>query len=117
MFGREFAIARRMRRPILRNFQSAGDIVMLTAAVRNLHRSYPGEFVPDVRTPFPELWAHNPHTHYVAGTGLSPVPLIEKHHERIFSMHLKDRKRAGHDKSETCHGARATHRSRTSCRC
>jgi sugar phosphate isomerase/epimerase len=38
--------------------------------------------------------------HYVAGTGLSPVPLIEKHHARIFSMHLKDRKRAGHDKSE-----------------
>ena len=38
--------------------------------------------------------------HYVAGTGLSPVPLIERHHERIFSMHLKDRKRAGHDKSD-----------------
>ncbi len=38
--------------------------------------------------------------HYVAGTGLSPVPLIEKHHARIFSMHLKDRKRAGRDKSE-----------------
>jgi sugar phosphate isomerase/epimerase len=38
--------------------------------------------------------------HYVAGTGISPVPLIEKHHARIFSMHLKDRKRAGHDQSE-----------------
>jgi len=38
--------------------------------------------------------------HYVAGTGISPVPLIEKHHARIFSMHLKDRKRAGHDSSE-----------------
>jgi sugar phosphate isomerase/epimerase len=38
--------------------------------------------------------------HYVAGTGISPVPLIEKHHARIFSMHLKDRKRAGRDKSE-----------------
>ena len=50
-----------MRRLILRNFQSAGDIVMLTAAVRDLHRSYPGEFVTDVRTPFPDLWAHNPH--------------------------------------------------------
>jgi ADP-heptose:LPS heptosyltransferase len=61
VFGRELAIARRMRRPILRNSQSAGDIVMLTAAVRDLHRSYPGEFVTDVRTPFPELWAHNPH--------------------------------------------------------
>ena len=34
---------------------------MLTAAVRDLHRAYPGEFVTDVRTPFPDLWAHNPH--------------------------------------------------------
>ena len=38
--------------------------------------------------------------HYVAGTGLSPVPLIEKHHARIFSMHLKDRKKLCHDSSE-----------------
>ena len=38
--------------------------------------------------------------HYVAGTGLSPVPLIEKHHARIFSMHLKDRKKVCHDNSE-----------------
>jgi sugar phosphate isomerase/epimerase len=38
--------------------------------------------------------------HYVAGTGVSPVPLIEKHHARIFSMHLKDRKKVCHDASE-----------------
>jgi sugar phosphate isomerase/epimerase len=38
--------------------------------------------------------------HYVAGTGLSPVPLIEKLHSRIFSMHLKDRKKLCHDRSE-----------------
>ncbi len=50
-----------MRRLILRNFQSAGDIVMLTAAVRDLHRSYPGEFLTDVQTPFPQLWANNPY--------------------------------------------------------
>lgn len=30
--------------------------------------------------------------HYVAGTNESPLPLIEKHHERIISLHLKDRK-------------------------
>ena len=30
--------------------------------------------------------------HYVAGTNHSPIPLIEKHHERILSLHLKDRK-------------------------
>ena len=49
------------RRLILRNFQSPGDIVMLTAAVRDLHRSNPGQFVTDVRTPCPQLWENNPH--------------------------------------------------------
>lgn len=46
---------------ILKNFQSPGDILMLTATVRDLHRSYPGEYVTDVRTPFPQLWEHNPY--------------------------------------------------------
>lgn len=31
--------------------------------------------------------------HYVAGTSESPLPLIERHHERILSLHLKDRKK------------------------
>jgi sugar phosphate isomerase/epimerase len=30
--------------------------------------------------------------HYVAGTNCSPIPLIEKHHDRILSLHIKDRK-------------------------
>lgn len=34
---------------------------MLTAAVRDLHRCYPGEFQTDLRTPYPDLWRHNPH--------------------------------------------------------
>lgn len=31
--------------------------------------------------------------HYVAGTSQSPIPFLEKHHERITSIHLKDRKK------------------------
>jgi sugar phosphate isomerase/epimerase len=31
--------------------------------------------------------------HYVAATGESPIPLIEKHHDRITNLHLKDRKK------------------------
>jgi len=31
--------------------------------------------------------------HYVAGTNQSPLPLIEKHRDRIVSLHLKDRKK------------------------
>jgi len=49
------------RKLILRNFQSPGDVVMLTAAVRDLHRCHPGEFVTDVRTSCPDLWMYNPH--------------------------------------------------------
>lgn len=30
--------------------------------------------------------------HYVAGTSQSPIPFIEKHHQRITSVHFKDRK-------------------------
>lgn len=30
--------------------------------------------------------------HYVAGTNHSPLPLIEKYHDRILSLHIKDRK-------------------------
>jgi len=30
--------------------------------------------------------------HYLAGTSESPIPIIQKHHDRILSLHLKDRK-------------------------
>jgi sugar phosphate isomerase/epimerase len=34
--------------------------------------------------------------HYVAGSkGLSPIPVIEKYHQRILSLHLKDRTAGG----------------------
>jgi sugar phosphate isomerase/epimerase len=32
--------------------------------------------------------------HFVAGTSESPIPVILKHHDRIASMHLKDRQKA-----------------------
>lgn len=49
------------RKVILRNFQSPGDIVMLTAAVRDLHIGNPGMFTTDVRTACEGLWENNPY--------------------------------------------------------
>lgn len=46
---------------ILINFQAPGDILMLTAAVRDLHRCYPNRFLTDVRTSSPALWENNPY--------------------------------------------------------
>ena len=50
-----------MQKLILKCSLSPGDIVTLTAAVRDLHLAYPGEYVTDVRTPCPALWENNPH--------------------------------------------------------
>ncbi|MDB5387172.1 MAG: ADP-heptose:LPS heptosyltransferase-like protein [Planctomycetaceae bacterium] len=50
-----------MRKLLLRSFQSPGDVVMLTAAVRDLHLSHPGGFQTDVRTSADALWQHNPY--------------------------------------------------------
>lgn len=48
------------RRLMLRCWYSLGDITLLTAAVRDLHRAYPRQFRVDVRTPFNDVWLHNP---------------------------------------------------------
>jgi ADP-heptose:LPS heptosyltransferase len=50
-----------VRRIILKTFQSPGDVLMLTAAVRDLHAAHPGMFQTDVRTSADALWLNNPH--------------------------------------------------------
>ncbi|HEV3272602.1 MAG TPA: glycosyltransferase family 9 protein [Candidatus Methylacidiphilales bacterium] len=50
-----------MKKLILKNFLPPGDIIMLTAAVRDLHRCYPGQFQTDVRTLYDQLWENNPY--------------------------------------------------------
>jgi ADP-heptose:LPS heptosyltransferase len=55
-----------MDKLVLSNFQAPGDTVMLTAAVRDLHRCYPGLFQTDVRTSYPELWENNPYISEIA---------------------------------------------------
>ena len=46
---------------ILMSFQSPGDTLMMTAAVRDLHRAYPNTFLTDVRTFHPDMWKNNPY--------------------------------------------------------
>lgn len=53
--------AKTMRRLTLKSFLSPGDIIMMTAAVRDLHLAFPGQFQTDVRTVVPALWENNPY--------------------------------------------------------
>jgi ADP-heptose:LPS heptosyltransferase len=67
-----------MQKLILVNYQSPGDGVMLTAAVRDLHRYHPNQFLIDVRTGSPELWENNPY--------LTPLD-IEDPDVRVLECH------------------------------
>jgi Mannosyltransferase putative len=67
---------------ILKCGLSPGDIVMLTAAVRDLHRCYPQRFLTDVRTLCPDLWTHNPHLTPLQETD-ADVRILECHYPLI----------------------------------
>jgi len=54
-------IIKKKRKVVLLNFLSPGDVVVMTATVRDLHRKYPGEFITDVHTSAPEIWENNPY--------------------------------------------------------
>jgi ADP-heptose:LPS heptosyltransferase/2-polyprenyl-3-methyl-5-hydroxy-6-metoxy-1,4-benzoquinol methylase len=79
-----------MRRLILKSFQSPGDILMMTAAVRDLHAACPGQFQTDVRTAADALWLNNPRlTRLQEGTaGVETVkmeyPLIHQSNQRPY---------------------------------
>lgn len=59
---------------------SPGDIVTLTAAVRDLHAAHPGSFLTDVRTPCPAIWENNPH---ITPIDENEGQLVEMHYPLI----------------------------------
>jgi hypothetical protein len=61
----------------LKSFQSPGDIVMLSAAVRNLHTAHPGRFQTDVRTSADAIWENNPH-----------LPRLDEHNPKVASLDM-----------------------------
>jgi len=77
-----------MRRLILRSFQSPGDVVMLTAAVRDLHRAHPGQFETDVRTSVDPLWENNPYITRMQ-EGMPDVESIDMHYPLIHESNCR----------------------------
>ena len=46
---------------ILRHFLSPGDVLMMSPAIRDLHKTYPDKYITDVRTSCNALWENNPY--------------------------------------------------------
>src|SRR5262249_10126777 len=71
-----------MRRLILKSFQSPGDVLMLTAAVRDLHLAAPGRFQTDVRTSCPALWENSPRVTSLR-EGEADVEVLDMHYPLV----------------------------------
>jgi len=56
-----FKVVEKMKKLLLHSHQCPGDILMLTAAVRDLQRAHLGRFLVDVRTSAGEIWENNPY--------------------------------------------------------
>ena len=77
-----------MKRLILRSFQSPGDVVMLTAAMRDLHAAAPGQFLTDVRTSADALFENNPHITRLQ-EGNSGVESLDMHYPLVHQSNQR----------------------------
>lgn len=84
-----------MLKLLLRNNQCPGDVLMLTAAVRDLYRAHHSEFQLAVDTPFPELWENNP---YIISRGMLGKP------DRVIECEYPLINRANHRPFHFIHG-------------
>lgn len=72
-------VPEKIRKIMFKNFQGPGDIVMLTAAIRDLHLCHKGKFITDVRTSSQHIWEGNPYVEWGKGTPLDENdPGVEK---------------------------------------
>jgi ADP-heptose:LPS heptosyltransferase len=88
------------RRIVLRNHLSLGDVITLTASLRELHEACPGRFETGVDTCFPDVWENNPFVSPVSADdpGVTvfqcDCPLIHEsntapyHYIHAFTQHL-----------------------------
>lgn len=81
-----------MRKLILQNRLSPGDILMMSGAIRDLHLSYPKEYATAVKSPCNEIFKNNPYISDFPNGGGELVdmqyPLI--HHSGYTGYHFSD---------------------------
>ena len=58
---------------IFKQWQAPGDLMMLTCAIRDLHKMYPGKMRTDVLCCYPEVFFNNPYITYFPKNGKVPI--------------------------------------------
>jgi len=70
------------RKILIKNYQSPGDVVMLTASVRDLKLNYP-DFQINVSTSCPEIWDNNPYLNRSINENTPEVEVIQAEYPLI----------------------------------
>jgi sugar phosphate isomerase/epimerase len=86
-------ITRELSEPAAKRLGPIADKHEIIVAFHNHTQIKPTTYDGDVLSYGKYLGINLDIGHYVAATGESPIPLIEKHHDRILNLHLKDRKK------------------------
>lgn len=76
-----FSTKENPKKMVLKNSHSPGDIVMMTAAIRDLHATYPGQYITDVESPAQEIFEGNPFVTHLERT--DDVEIVTTHYPLI----------------------------------
>jgi ADP-heptose:LPS heptosyltransferase len=68
---------------IFKQWQAPGDLLMLSVAIRDLHKSYPGLMETDVFSCYPEVFFNNPYITYFSKNGSEKIPIIDLKYDKI----------------------------------
>jgi ADP-heptose:LPS heptosyltransferase len=74
------------KRLILSTDLPPGDVLTLTAAVESLHATYPNEYLTDVRTGHPAIWANNPHVTPIPDSDTTAMRIPMHYHQGPVSL-------------------------------
>jgi ADP-heptose:LPS heptosyltransferase len=58
---------------ILKQWQAPGDLLMLSVALRDLHKNYPDKFLTDVFCCYPEVFFNNPYITWMPKNNCTPM--------------------------------------------
>jgi ADP-heptose:LPS heptosyltransferase len=54
-----------MEKIVLVNDLSPGDVLLMSIAIRSLHKAYPGKYISDVRSPCNDIFQNNPYVQHI----------------------------------------------------
>ena len=72
------------RKLVLTNWQSPGDVLMITATVRDLHKAYPGQFITDMRTSCDVIWQYNPYVTRLGGAEIDKAAAEARDTQKVI---------------------------------